>query len=283
MGSGHEDLLVCNEGDNSLSIIDVASREVRRTVTSMLDRPFEVAITQRQANFGFFRNVYFAYILNRSGTVAMFESGPTGVDGWGFDDVIGTLPGLEFKNPKAIQADPSSLFATVWVAHEGPIDPVDNSAGPEGVGAVTSVSIESANFGQMPLGNSQEPRFRDLSIGVLASLGEEALSGIPTDIAFDNQRSFGALPNVFTPFSAGEPIELNGKSQVRVSQVGIVNSHESRFLFAAIPNPVDSDGVVDVIDIERPGLPRLDVDVFTPGVQSVPAPRASVVVDYWRQ
>jgi hypothetical protein len=42
--------------------------------------------------------VYFAWILNRSGKLALFESGPGGVNGWGYDDVIGVAP-MTFDQP----------------------------------------------------------------------------------------------------------------------------------------------------------------------------------------
>ena len=280
---GNEDVLVCNEGSNNLSIIDAASLEVRRTVSSQLSSPFDVAITQRQATFGFTRNVYFAYVINRSGTVAVFESGPNGVNGWGFDDVIGNVQGIQFQNPQAIQAGPNNLFASVWVVHEGPIDPVSNEPGPLGEGAISNIFIESANFGQQALGNNQTPGLRDMQFGVIVSFGEERLSGIPVDIAFDNQRSFAALRNITTPFSAGAPIEINGKSIIRIENGVTMNTHESRFLFAAVPNNIGGSGVIDVIDITAAGTPRVDTNIFQEGVQSVVAPNANFVVDYWRQ
>jgi YVTN family beta-propeller protein len=57
---GNEDVLVCNEGSNSVSIISAFSLSVRKTVTTGLSQPFAVAITQRQTTFGYARNVYFA-------------------------------------------------------------------------------------------------------------------------------------------------------------------------------------------------------------------------------
>ena len=59
-----------------MSIISAATLEVRKEVRSQLSRPFEVCITPRQIpGYGFARNVYFAYILNRTGSIALFESG----------------------------------------------------------------------------------------------------------------------------------------------------------------------------------------------------------------
>ena len=73
----NEDLIVCNQIDDTISIIGVLLEvpDVRQ-----LNEPFEVCVFPRQA--AAFLNVYFEDILNRSGTVAIFESGPNGVNGW---------------------------------------------------------------------------------------------------------------------------------------------------------------------------------------------------------
>ena len=39
---GNEDILVCNEGDDSLAIVSAQTLEVRKTVTRTLDGPFQV-------------------------------------------------------------------------------------------------------------------------------------------------------------------------------------------------------------------------------------------------
>ena len=72
----NEDILVCNEIENSVSVLSAANLEVRKVVSSQLNLPFDVAITPRQLCWGYQRNVYFAYILNRNGQVAVFERGP---------------------------------------------------------------------------------------------------------------------------------------------------------------------------------------------------------------
>ena len=280
---GNEDVLVCNEGSNNMSIIDAGSLQVRRIVGSQLNGPFDVCITERMAGHALFRNVYFAYVLNRTGTVAVFESGPNGVNGWGFDDVIGDVNSIQFRNPKSIQAGPNNLFSSVWIVHEGPIDPTTNQAGPAGIGAISNIFIESGPTGQ--LGLQGTPGLRGIEFGVAVSIGEDRLSGIPVDIAFDNLRSFAALPNVVSSFSAGAPLEANGKGGIRGEPTtnSVVNTHESRYLFAAVPNNIGGSGVVDVIDISRAGTPIVDTNVFRPGVQSIEASNANVVVDYWRQ
>ncbi len=283
---GNEDILVCNEGDDSVSILSAFSLQVRKTVSSQLDRPFAIALTPRQTTFGFLRGVYFAWILNRSGRVALFESGPNGVNGWGYDDIVGIAP-QTFQNPKAIQPDHIDLRSSVWVAHEGPLDPATEAPGPLNMPALTNVAIESGISGQLPL-NVQSlfiPQFRDMSVGATVSLGPDVLSGIPVDIAFDNMRNLGGIQNLHpSGFSAGVPVRLNGKNLVRQTTAqGLVNTNEPKYLFVAVPSPqTGSIGVIDVIDIGG-GFTRVDTNAFQAGIQSISAPGAFLVADYFRQ
>ena len=282
---GNEDILVCNEGDNSLSIISAFSLEVRKVVDSNLAEPFALAITPRQQNFGFFRNVYFAYIMNRNGRVAIFESGPNEVNGWGYDDVVGTAP-QTFQSPKAIQPDHTFLAGGVWIAHEGPINVQDQSAGSPGVAALSNMVVNSAIQGVLPL-NVQSlliPNFRDMSLEVRVSLGTDQLTGIPVDLAFDNLRNFGGLQNLASVFSAGVPAPLNGKSLVRnVGAVGPLPANNCNYMFVAIPNPnAASEGNVDVIDISG-GYTRIDTNAHEPGIQSIRIDDVDVLMDYFRQ
>lgn len=282
---GNEDILVCNELAGNVSIISALSLQVRKTVSSQLSQPFDVAITPRQQGFGFNRSVYFAYIVNRNGRVAIFESGPNTVNGWGYDDVIG-IATQTFRNPKTIQPDQADLRSAVWIAHEGPIDTTTNEPGAFGVGAVSKLAIVSGLTGALPL-NVQSlfvPQFRDMFLGVVVSSGPPSLSGVPVDIAFDNQRSLSALPNVTNFFSAtlaGQPI--NGKQMIRILPSGaIVKNSTPRYMFVAVPNPTAGSGVVDVLNLDA-GLARTDTNRFQSGTQSIPAPNVSVVMDYFRQ
>lgn len=281
---GNEDIFVCNEGDNTVSILSAFSLEVRKTIISQLSQPFDVAITGRQTTYGFLRGVYFAYILNRTGRVAMYESGPNTVNGWGYDDVVGAAP-MTFQNPKSIQPDLLNLSSAVWIVHEGPIDPTTGAAGLIGSPAVSNLKIESGIFGQLPLNVNSLliPQFRDMSLAVAVSLGPETLSGVPVDLAFDNQRNFGGLTNYFTYASAGFPIPQNGKSLVRTVGAQINNTCEPQYMFIAVPNPTfGSEGVIDVIDIAG-GYTLEDTNAFLPGSQSIPCTDASSLMDFWRQ
>ncbi|MBL4770411.1 MAG: hypothetical protein JKY61_04585 [Planctomycetes bacterium] len=281
-----EDILVCNELDSSMSLISASSLEVRRVISSQLNRPFEVCVFPRMFNFAFNRGVYFAYVLNRSGTVAIFESGPNGVNGWGFDDILGITP-FTFLNPKTIQPDPRNLAAGAWVVHEGPLDPITQNPGSPGEGALSHLYIQSSPNGRVILTAGAIPGSRGMEMGIRISVGEDQLSGVPVDVAFDNQRNFGGLPNVLTDFSdtTNSPLPQNSKGMIRTHPSGfiIVNAFEAEFLFAAIPNSNGGSGVVDVLRIGAAGSSRVDVNPYQVGIQSILAPNTVGLGHYWRQ
>lgn len=273
----NEDILVCNTGGSSISVISAFNLEVRKTVTGFLTRPLDVAITPRQDAFGFQRGVYFGYIIQADGSVAIFESGPGGINGWGYDDVIGLLP-FTFHNPKAVQPDPNDLSSSVWIAHEGVINVATGQAAPPGTGAVSRVGIDSAITGIQVLtaNNVNTPQFRNIQFDVHQSIGEPTLSGIPTDLAFDDQRNFGGLRGHANVFSAGFPVEMNSKGLVRMVQPGQFQGvSEPQFVFAATG---------DHIDVLHKGvlLPQ-DVNPFEAGTQSIEARRVRTLAHYFRQ
>ena len=284
---GDEDILVCNEADNSLSVISAASLTVRKTVSSQLDGPFEVAITPRQLCWGFNRQVYFGWVLNRSGRVAVYESGPNTVNGWGYDNIIG-IAITTFNQPKTMQPDHVDLRGGVWIVHEGPIDSATGNVlpGQESVGAVSKLVIESAIAGALPL-NFQSlsiPQFRDMYLGVPVSLGADKLSGVPVDIAFDDMRNVSGLPNTLSTFTSGTTVPVNGKGLVKNNPgcPNIIANNHPRYMFVAVPTPLIGQGVVDVIRIDQNNS-RVDTNAFLTGTQSVPAPDVQVLMDFFRQ
>ena len=170
--SGNEDVFVCNSGDNTVSIISAFSLAVRKTLSNQLSGPFEVVTTPRQLGFGLFRGVYYAYILNSNGTVSLFESGPDGVNGWGFDEIIGQ-PEFTFDNPTDIAVDVSNINSAIWVAHQNPLDFDGSPTGQTG-GALSNMVLESGTIGIIPLdpGFFANPSLRDLNFAINASVGE---------------------------------------------------------------------------------------------------------------
>jgi hypothetical protein len=121
-----------------------------------------------------------------------------------------------------------------------------------------------------------------MEMGIQVSVGEDRLSGVPVDIAFDNLRNLGGLPQVTTTFSSGAGTPQNGKGLVRAAP-GIVNVNEAQFAFVAVPNSANGSGVLDVLETGAAGVPLRDANPYVAGIQSVQAPQVTVVVDYWRQ
>jgi len=281
---GNEDIFVCNEGSGTVSVISAFDLEVRKTLTGFLGEPFDVVTTPRQSGFGLNRGVYYAWILNRDGTLTLFESGPSGAGGIGYDDCIGVAP-FALANPRAIQPDPRELSGAVWIAHARPLDPATGL--PTGVGgpagpALTRVSLVAAVLGVQPIVPGSLPDLRDLDLAIDASLDNTVLTGMPFDIAFDDQRNLGSAPNLASPFGAGAALAMNGKTLVKsLPGVGVRNASEPRLMFAAVPSSTEGPGVVDAIDLST--LTRFDTNAATAGVQSIPAPGASVLMHYFRQ
>lgn len=278
---GNEDIIVCCEEDSALSVISAFTFNVRKTVQSNLNSPFDLIITQRQQNFGFNRQVYFAWVLNRNGDLSIFESGPSGVNGWGYDDTIGVAP-FQLTNPKKIALNFEYAAGSVWVVHENPLN---NDGTPTGVtgGAVTRVDIDSATTGALPLTGFQffvNPSFRDMSLIVRASIGPSQLTGVPVDVAFDETNNIASTLNYFSQFSVGAPILINGKSHMKPSGASAIPAAYPDFMFVAVPNSTEGPGVIDVISLTS-GYVRFDTDGYLPGKQSIPCPGARHLATYY--
>ncbi|MEX1026075.1 MAG: beta-propeller fold lactonase family protein [Planctomycetota bacterium] len=285
--SGNEDIHVCNTTESSVTIISGFTLTVRKTIIAQLNRPFEVALTPRQGVFGFQRGVYFGYYMNADGRVSIFESGPSGVNGIGFDTIIGQ-PQYAFNNAKAMQPDVTSLNSGIWVCHENQIDIASDSGAISGLGggAISKMVMFSGTVGVIPIdpGFFVDPQIRDIQFRVIASIGSDVLTGVPVDLAFDNLRNLGVMDNWQTQFSPSVSINNNGKSIVKVVQATPRLASAPHYLFAAVPNSNQGQGVgaVDVIDILS-GFQRVDTNIFQPGVNSIPVAQPRVMMDYFRQ
>jgi hypothetical protein len=277
--SGNEDIFVCCPSAGSVCVISAFHLNLRKVLTNQLVHPIDVALTPRQTLFGFNRVVYFGYVLDADGTVAVYESGPDGINGIGFDDIVGVLP-FHFTRPKAIQTDVANLNSGCLVLHEEPLDANGNPTGQAG-GALTSIGITGGTIGVIPIQPGELPHIRFLEFGVLASLGEglSGLSGIPVDLAFDDQRNLAALTNYFTTFSSGQPLSANGKSLVKSYNGFPLAASAPQFVFLAVPNP----GVIDVLELASGSMDRVDTNAFHAGVQSIPAPGVVGLMNYFRQ
>ena len=275
----NEDILVCNEGSNSVSIISMFTLNVRKTVRRGLEHPFAIAITPRETNFGYQRDVYLAWILDRAGHVSLFESGPNGVNGWGFDDIIWRTPYV-FPHAKAIQPDPRKVRPGVWIAHDVKLDANGNPTSQLG-GALSNLAVDSALVGILPLQSGELPNLRQRTLKIEISIGDDQLTGSPTDLAFDDQRNLGILPVTPGVFSAGSTVPLNGKHPVREVNGVAYDTNSATYLFVPVQRAQPGQEHIDVIRLSS-GL-RIDTDAYQAGIQSIPAAGATLVANYFRQ
>ncbi len=90
-----EDVFVLNYTGNTVSIVDIGTGTVRRTLAQNgLNRPYDVAIGAREGSAapGFQSGTYHAYISNFGGDdVLVFQSGPSGLAGIGYDNIVGSV------------------------------------------------------------------------------------------------------------------------------------------------------------------------------------------------
>lgn len=149
-GNG-EDVFVVNSLDNTISIVELGTLTVRKTLDALIDGPRDVVLTARQNGFGWSAGVYFGYIANFTGNnVVVYESGPDGPQGIGCNNVLGSLPttgsDVEIFEPRGLVYSPyandQGLYAGgVFVTHR-------NNAG---AGLVSHIMFtHQALFGPLP-------------------------------------------------------------------------------------------------------------------------------------
>jgi hypothetical protein len=270
-----EDVLVVSTDANFMSIISGQSLEVRRSVSGFLAAPIDVAVTERYQTTGFGQGVYYAYVLNSNGTVAIYESGPDGVNGIGFNDMIGTVPNATFPRARSMMNDYTVQRGGVLIGH------VDAN----GLGQVSRLVLDTAPPGQLPLNPSSggfilPPTYRQKEWKVNQRFGgfqsspngTDLLSGNSViDLAMDDIFNSGARGGQTTPFNSAftvTPYLHSGKHTVKAAPGGPVFCSQPRLLFVALSDV----GKVDVVELNT-GHRVVTIDV--PGVRCVS--------NYWRQ
>ena len=93
-------------------------------------------------------------------------------------------------------------------AGSGPARPTIGFAG---IGVPTV--LDSTTIGAIPLTFLDVPNLRGLSFRIEKSIGSDQLTGVPTDIAFDDLLNLGALRDDGNPFSNGRPAEIEHVAQ----------------------------------------------------------------------
>ena len=270
-----EVVLVVSTDANFLTVINATDFTVRRAVGGFLNAPIDIIVTERYQQTGNASGVYYAYILNGNGTVAIYESGPDGVNGIGFNDIIGTVTSANFPRAQSMYYDFLTQNGGVFIGH------VDE----RGQGQVSRLALTSTPFLPQLLNPSSggfilPPTYRQKQWTVTQRIGglsattpvRDLLSGNSViDLATDEMFNFGAAPGQPTPFNLAfrvTPYFHSGKHTLKTLGGG--------FLFAAVPRLIfvalSDKGKVDVFEIET-GRKVTTIDV--PGVR--------VVASNWRQ
>lgn len=270
-----EDILTVSTDSNFMTIISAFDYTVRRTVGGFLNNPIDIVCTERYQTTGNSGGVYYAYILNANGTIAIYESGPDGVNGIGFNDVIGTVTNVSFPRARAMLYDFQAAQGGVFVGH------VDDS----GLGQVSRLWLTSSPAGPLQLNPSAggfilPPTYRQKEWTVTQRFGgiipgtplRDQLSGNSiVDMATDELQNLGGALGQSTPFNLAyirTPYYHSGKHVLKTVQGGAGPAVTPRLLFVAMSDV----GKVDVIEIQTGTR-----------IQSIDVPGVRVLTSYWRQ
>jgi len=280
-----EDVFVVNSLDDTVSIVQLKTLSIRKTLNSLMDGPRDVVCTPRQNGFGWNAGVYFAYISNFSGNnVVVYESGPDGPQGIGCNNVLGTLPS-QSSNQTIIEprgmcyspyTDAEGLYAGgVFVAHR------DES----GFGLVTHIQfVHQALFGALPcvLPPGQffiPPGFNVRLFDIVGRwgdhdgsrlLGSKPSSVVLTDFRTDAYRMFPAQPPSndlrgqpgFGGANSRHPIRFLPPSDPRNPHMAVVEPDRMYVAFE------DSD-TIQVLDPIRVGITVGTVEPAGVGVRKL--------------
>jgi hypothetical protein len=264
-----EDVLVVSTDANFLTIISALDFTVRRSLGGFLNAPIDVVATERYVGSGNASATYYAYVLNSNGTVAIYESGPDGVNGFGFNDIIGTVANATFPRARSMNLDFQTNFGAVFIGH------TDEN----GLGQVSRLALTSTPVGQLPLNPTQggfflPPTYRQKEWTVVQRFGgsvnpNNVMSGNSIiDIGVDDLTNLGGLQgqqNLVAPSYVATPYIHSGKHTLKQ---GLLAASNPRFLFIGLSDT----GNVDVYEIQTGSR-----------VATIPVPGVRVVANYWRQ
>ena len=270
-----EDVLCVSSEANQLTVISALDFTVRRTLGGFLNQPIDLVVTERYQATGNTSGVYYAYVLNSNGTIAVYESGPDGVNGIGFNDIIGSVTNVTFPRAKAMIYDYNTTLGGVMIGH------TDET----GLAQVSRLNLTSTPNGPQPLnpatgGFILPPTYRQKEWNVVQRIGGtpapgsfvDLMSGNSIiDLAHDDLRNFGAATGQVSQFfsaAATTPYQHSGKHAVKNVQGAVQPAVQPRLLFVALSDV----GNVDVFEINT-GTRIATISV--PGVR--------VVSNYWRQ
>ena len=274
-----EALVVISPPANAATILSGLDFNAIKAISGFLNAPVDVVLTERYQVSGHLSGVYFGYILNANGTIAVYESGPDGVNGIGFNDIIGIVPNTNFRRPKKLLLDPGSAIGAVFVAHQDS----------DGLGQVSRLELTSSPTGPLPISQNTggfivPPTFRQKQWTVVQTFGGrnptlpggDVFSGNSiTDIALDEILNAGSGTDQVTPFNntvlppvAGHSGKGQIKPPVPSGNPLAFSPYYPKFLFVACADA----GMIDVMRLSDATLEA-----------SIPAPGVKVLGQYWRQ
>jgi hypothetical protein len=270
-----EDIAVVSTQANAVTFLGAKDFEARRTVTGFLNKPIDIALTPRYQATGYASGIWFAYILNENGNVAIYESGPDGVNGIGFNDVVGIVPNANFRRPRAIKLDYTNLNSAVFVSH------VDEN----GLGQISRLELTSSPVGPIPISPNSggfilPPTFRQKEWTITQRFGgsspttpgKDLLSGnAPVDFTTDEMLNIGGAVGQTTPFStsiAPVPWLHSGKEGLKAFGGVPAIPFTPKLFFIALGDT----GKLDIFEVDT-GKRIRTIDV--PGIATVSS--------YWRQ
>ena len=264
----NEDVFVLNRLGNTISIVDVGTNTVRRTLSqSGINLPNDVAIGVREVTGGpgFQSGTYHAFIANGGGNnVLIFEGGPSGLAGIGFDNIIGTIAPNEpvvvgqptlrgMSNPTAIVYDPNTPldgFAHTigaFVAH---------SDSEEGNAMVSRIAYTAdSSPGQVVFNTTGSPGFGDKVFTFIQQYVSES-TGKALDVALPDYNrdlflgnNFSTFPNLFnaggvTYTIGGTVIPRNSRFPLAQIGVGQIPRWDPDRLYLSV-----GGGTIDVFDV----------------------------------
>ena len=270
-----EDILVVSTDSNFMTVISALDFTVRRSLGGFLNGPIDVIATERYFGHGNASGVYYAYILNSNGTIAVYESGPDGFNGIGFNDIIGSVTNVSFPRARAMMYDMSGGFGGVFIGH------TDDS----GLGQVSRLTLTSTPLNVQPLnpvsgGFILPPTYRQKEWTVTQRFGglspttpvNDTMTGNSViDICFDDLRNFGAAvgqANLLAPSFATTPYIHSGKHTLKNVGGALTPAVQPRLLFVALSDV----GNVDVFELQTGTR-----------VSTISVPGVRTVTNYWRQ
>ena len=264
----NEDVFVCDFLGNTVSIINPASLSIRKQLTSLLNGPYDVEVTERQQQpnfphpFGWASGIYFAYVSNFNGnSVVVYESGPDGPQGIGINNIRGALPTGDQKPPiiapRGLCFSPffnaSGLLAGgVFIAHQDD----------QGFGRVSHIQFtQQAVYGplpvQVPPGFYIPPGFTDRQFEVTGTWGDTDSSRLighqPTDVTLSDlttasyQGDPSGAPNfggVSTPPAPEQTGFINSKNHMRMVPTQMASAWQPDRLYVCFQD-TDSIQVLD--------------------------------------